>query len=586
MKKQSFIILALICLLAISINIFTSYQFMTHLFESVSSRKHELTKIYQYENFLSQLKDAEAGQLGYVLTGDSHYLELYEHALQYLESEEVQGFISSEMASPQTLDRVQTLQKLKNDKLSELKRTINISKNLGSQHALQYIRDNNEKKTLNKMRQMITDIKEEKKENLESLEKEIRQATKNNLIQLLVSNTIAAILFTACLISIYKNIQKLTRKEQELSHALQQLHESLVIRQAILNSTHYAIISVNNQGIITLFNPAAEKMLGYTTEEVVGKMTPEIFHDKKEMEERAFSLFKQLKEKIVPGMEVFTALAKQDIPDTNEWTFIRKNGTRLPAQLSVTSIKNEQNQMMGFVGVIYDLSEYKQLEHMKDELIAVTGKELREPIAAVKGAFDLLSLKEDTLPEQIKNIVEIGRKNCEYLVNLNDNLLEMQRLETGKVDFSFKKIDLALFLAQAMQIQAMAAQQAGVSLSCQSLTSPCIVEADENQLMRAMNQLMTTAILSSSAGQTIDVITERRDSRIHIEIKDPSFSFPFPSSPCQCFADSSITNSSKKENSLGLRIARLIIEKHQGTMGFEITSNGTFSWFELPIFNT
>ena len=109
-------------------------------------------------------------------------------------------------------------------------------------------------------------------------------------------------------------------------------------QQAILNSAAYSIISTNLDGVITVFNPAAERLLGYAADEVVGKQTPELWHDPLEIEQRASCLSDEMGERIQPGFDVFSSRPKRNLPEENEWTFIHKNGTRIPVNLSVTAL--------------------------------------------------------------------------------------------------------------------------------------------------------------------------------------------------------------------------------------------------------
>lgn len=133
-----------------------------------------------------------------------------------------------------------------------------------------------------------------------------------------------------------------------------------LFQQTILNSAAYSIISTNPDGIVTGFNPAAERLLGYTANEVVGRKTPSLWHDPQEMEQRAFFLSKELGKEIKPGFAVFSTRPTLHLPEENEWTFIRKDGTRIPVNLSVTALRDENGGITGFVGLIYDLTENKK----------------------------------------------------------------------------------------------------------------------------------------------------------------------------------------------------------------------------------
>ncbi|HAZ43977.1 MAG TPA: hypothetical protein DDW76_16275 [Cyanobacteria bacterium UBA11369] len=145
-------------------------------------------------------------------------------------------------------------------------------------------------------------------------------------------------------------------------HLEESLQEIMRLQQAILNSANYTIISTNSEGIIQTFNSAAEYLLGYSAEEVLGKTTPAIFHDPDEVVQKAGILSQELGINIAPGFEVFVAKARQGVADENEWTYIRKDGSRFPVRLSVTALRDEEGKITGFLGIGSDITLAKQAE--------------------------------------------------------------------------------------------------------------------------------------------------------------------------------------------------------------------------------
>lgn len=143
---------------------------------------------------------------------------------------------------------------------------------------------------------------------------------------------------------------------------VQNLEFSNRLRNAILESAAYSIISTDVNGIIITFNHAAERMLWYRAEEMIGKATPEVLHDADEVKERAMSLSHELGYPVKPGFEVFVAKAKQDLQEEREWTYVRKDGSRLPVRLSVTALRDENHVLQGYLGIAYDISEQKRAE--------------------------------------------------------------------------------------------------------------------------------------------------------------------------------------------------------------------------------
>lgn len=152
--------------------------------------------------------------------------------------------------------------------------------------------------------------------------------------------------------------QDITERKQ----AEKALRELATLNQAILDSANYTIISTTVDGTISTFNRAAEKWLGYSASDVVGKTTPALFHDPEEIVERSRELCQELNTPIQPGFETFVAKACRGEIDEREWTYIRHDGSRFPVLLSITALQNSDNQIVGFLGIGSDISIRKQAE--------------------------------------------------------------------------------------------------------------------------------------------------------------------------------------------------------------------------------
>jgi PAS domain S-box-containing protein len=174
------------------------------------------------------------------------------------------------------------------------------------------------------------------------------------------------------LLWIISNISDRKRAEQELLQLNQSLEAKVIertqelwrvnkLQRAILDGTDYAIISTNLNGIIQTFNAGAEKMLGYTKEEVVGKVTPEIFHDPQEIINKIAKASKILGKDIGEGVGALRYMASQGLID-DEWINIRKDGSRFPISISVTVLKDDNDQPIGTLSIRKNISDRKLAE--------------------------------------------------------------------------------------------------------------------------------------------------------------------------------------------------------------------------------
>jgi|GEM_PF-5789728 len=203
--------------------------------------------------------------------------------------------------------------------------------------------------------------------------------------------------------------------------------------RAVLDSTNYLFIATDPNGIITLFNSTAEVQLGYRASELVGKFTPEVFHDKDEVTSHCQYINEKYDLHSKPGFETFTILANKYKVEEKDWTYIRKNGTRFPVRLSVTELKNAQGEITGYLGVATDLTTQKELEFELErntkamirnaklatlgELTAGISHEINNPLTIIIGKT-----------EQIKYMINDGDPKEQIFVELDKIQASSERI--------------------------------------------------------------------------------------------------------------------------------------------------------------
>ena len=153
----------------------------------------------------------------------------------------------------------------------------------------------------------------------------------------------------------FQNIDPQRRESERLRE------QNAMFRGALSAATETSIICTDAQGLITLFNQGAERMLGYQASEVIGKCTPALIHDQQEVIKRGEKLSKELPYEVA-GFETFIAMPKLHGSEQREWTYIRKSGERLPVSLTVTPILESDGAINGFIGIAFDLSQRVKAE--------------------------------------------------------------------------------------------------------------------------------------------------------------------------------------------------------------------------------
>lgn len=151
-------------------------------------------------------------------------------------------------------------------------------------------------------------------------------------------------------------VRDITERKQSQAR----IQHLLSLQQAIFDGANYSIISADLHGVIQSFNRAAEQMLGYSAAEVIGRTTPVLFHDEDEVNWRAIELSDELQCTIEPGFEVFVTYPNLGRTEEREWTYVRKDGSRLPVMLSVTALRHGGDAITGYLGIASDMTERKR----------------------------------------------------------------------------------------------------------------------------------------------------------------------------------------------------------------------------------
>jgi PAS domain S-box-containing protein len=163
---------------------------------------------------------------------------------------------------------------------------------------------------------------------------------------------VSALLLTQGQISTTKRLVETSVRLEELTY----------LQNGVLESAACGIISTNTAGLIATFNCGAEKLTGYSRQEVVGSLTPELFHDASEMARMAAEVSRETGTVVAPGFEVLTARAKCGILRECECTYVRKDGSRVSVSLNVTAMLDDDGEITGFLGIVTDITEKKKLE--------------------------------------------------------------------------------------------------------------------------------------------------------------------------------------------------------------------------------
>jgi len=378
-------------------------------------------------------------------------------------------------------------------------------------------------------------------------------------------------------------IRDITR-EQESAKLLNQLYAQ---RQAILEAANFTIISTDINGVITTFNRGAQQMLGYSSDEVVGKCTPSIIHDADEVVARAGALSKELNCVVEPGFEAFVAKAKLGFIDENEWTYIRKDGSRFTVMLSVAALRDSEGNINGFVGIGSDITERKKIDRLKAEFVSTVSHELRTPLTSIRGALGLvLGKASEGLSDKARKLLETANRNSERLTMLINDILDLEKIESGRLEFNFSPTDLVMIANQAVQSNEGYADKHGVRLVITDMPESAPIRGDESRLMQVFANLLSNAVKYSPPDAAVSVSIQSNQDMWRVSVRDNGSGIPedFRTRIFGRFAQVDSTDSREKGGTgLGLSITKAIIERHDGKIDYQSElKKGSCFYFDIP----
>jgi PAS domain S-box-containing protein len=348
---------------------------------------------------------------------------------------------------------------------------------------------------------------------------------------------------------------------------------------AVLSAaTESAIIGVDLDGRVTFFNTGAERILGYAASELIGQRA-DVLLDSQELHARA------AQRGIQPG-ELFAQAADHASAHTDEYTYIRKDGSRMTALVTVTRMRDIDGTLLGFVSVATDVTARRAVEKMRDEFVSVVSHELRTPLTSIRGSLGLLAGGVlGAMPPRGERMLNIAVQNTDRLLRLINDMLDLERMRSGRVEMERSTCDLGQLMRQAVDVMRSMAEQGGVRLEVDPLASAVCADAD--RMLQVLTNLISNAVKFSEPGARVTLAArEQSNEAIRIEVRDQGRGIPAEhlERVFERFQQVDSSDSRAKGGTgLGLAICRMIVEQHGGRIWAESDPGaGTTMIVELP----
>jgi PAS domain S-box-containing protein len=364
----------------------------------------------------------------------------------------------------------------------------------------------------------------------------------------------------------------------------------------------YAIFMLDPNGRVSTWNSGAERIKGYTADEIIGQH---------------FSTFypEDVRASGWPEHELQVASETGKFVDTG-WR-LRKDGTTFWANVTITALRDEAGQLLGFAKLTRDLTEAKRVEametasqqreemldaertarmtaqratRMKDEFLATLSHELRTPLSAILGWTQVL-LRGGTSkgPDELKRAIEVIDRSARAQVKLIDDLLDLSRVMTGKLRLDLQQVSFASVVEAAVDSASPSADVKGIRLKAiLGSSGQDIISADSGRLQQVVWNLLTNAIKFTPKGGQVQVLLQRVNSHLELIVSDTGIGIPANYLP-HVFDRFSQKDSSTTRAfgglGLGLAICKQLVEMHGGTIRAASQGEGKGATFsvELPL---
>ena len=385
------------------------------------------------------------------------------------------------------------------------------------------------------------------------------------------------------------------------------------LQTAILDSANFSSIATDETGVIQIFNIGAERMLGYEAKEVVNRITPADISDPEELVARAQALSTELGTPIAPGFEALVFKARRGIEDVYELTYLRKDGSRLPAVVSVTALQDAADAIIGYLLIGTDNTARQQVEAerrrldevlqeslfelqkakvaaeeanlAKSDFLSAMSHELRTPLNAILGFAQLMETgAPPPTPGQKDSIDQILQAGW-YLLALINEILDLALIESGRLSLSPEPTSLAEVLADCQAMIDPQARHSGIQVHFPTLRGPWLVRADRTRVKQVLVNLLSNAIKYNRVGGRVDLrCSAVADGRVRISLQDTGEGLATEklAQLFQPFNRLGQESGAQEGTGIGLVVSKRLTELMGGTIGVESTVGvGSQFWIEL-----
>jgi PAS domain S-box-containing protein len=324
------------------------------------------------------------------------------------------------------------------------------------------------------------------------------------------------------------------------------------------------MVMIDRTGKVVLVNTETERLFGYRRDELIGRsvdiLVPTRLRSQHVRHRDGFTRHPETR-RMGAGRDLFG---------------LRKDGTEFPVEVGLNPIQTSEGLLV--LSVIVDISERKRLERLKDEFVSTVSHELRTPLTSISGSLGLLiGGATGKLPDSAERLLAIAQSNSQRLVRLVNDILDIEKMESNRIAFHFKRVAARELAEQAIEGNRGFADGYGVRVRFDPASTAGEVHADPDRLAQVMTNLLSNAIKFSPVDGEVEIAVQKHEDQVRISVRDhgPGIPADFRPHVFEKFAQADATDAGRKGGTgLGLSIVKQIVTRLGGNVGFDDAHGG------------
>lgn len=556
--------LAAIPLILVAVNVMLAREF-----DRAQSLTQDVARSYearaQLQRILASHQDMETGQRGYVITGDPGFLEPYEIGRREVTAELARlaplatGVLSVEQ-------HLTALSALTRQKLAFMELTIRLRREGQVEEAIRQVASGRGKTIMDALRTRIVSMDGAEARALAARTTAAEAARKRTQRLALALQAILVLMLLGAAWWIMRAMA--ARRE-----AMERYRELSARQQTIFDSAKDGMMILDDAGVIQSLNPAAARMYGHAPDDMIGRSVGMLFETPPSDAQ------------IADFLNRLQARRAGDFGRVQEFSGRRKDGSIFPADVAVSPVGLATGQ--SYLAIVRDITYRKQVEQLKSEFVSTVSHELRTPLTSIAGSLGLLrGGAAGPMPERAARLIGIAHDNSERLIRLINDILDIEKMESGKIAFDLKHVPLKVLLERAIEGTHGFAAGFNVRLLLHPVPEDAVVIADEDRLMQVVTNLLSNAAKFSPPSDVVEIFVTAtpRGHRITVADNGPGIPQAFRDRIFGKFAQADSSDTRQKGGTgLGLSIAREIVTRLGGSISFDSEpGEGTAFHVDLP----